>query len=480
MKQICISKRFGSAAILCATLLAVGTLSSQSAWAQQGQPGSRIPELVPFSRRNPIVEAIGKTRDAIVNIRTMRFVPARFDNAEQGGRVKGLGTGVIIDPRGYLVTNYHVVENVNEIKVLTSEGREYQARVINYDERADLAVLRIQSTRSFHYIPLWGVGDPILGETVIAIGNPYGLENTVTTGIVSAVNRELKLPNGEVFDDLIQTDASINPGNSGGPLLNINGDLLGVNVAIRSNAQGIGFAIPTDKVRTMVEQLMGKPLISITSHGLFLEETELTNVSSKINDSPLTATATTSVTPLHTPIIRVSRVEPESTAFRTGFRSGDEIVAVAGQKVRMQFDLDRILWDRRYGESLIFKVLRSGKETELKLTITPPKEFSDEEALWQVLGIQVRTIPADRVSGVHNRLNGGLLLVQVREGTPAAQAGFQAGDVLIGLHEWETIEANNVRYVMQWDQLSKNQPVKYHLIRDGKLQSGTIQIPVLP
>src|SRR6202040_1196844 len=161
-------------------------------------------------------------------------------------RVNGMGTGIIIDPRGYIVTNQHVVEDVNVIRIRLSDGTSQSATVIARSQEADLALLKIDVPRPLPTMPLGTSSDLMVGETVIAIGNAYGYEHTVTVGIISAIKRDVTLNKEVSYKALIQTDASINPGNSGGPLLNINGDLIGVNVAIRAGAQGIWIAIPVD------------------------------------------------------------------------------------------------------------------------------------------------------------------------------------------------------------------------------------------
>lgn len=416
-------------------------------------------------RHSPVVRAVARVKDAVVNLSTMRVIPARLE--EDGtSRVRGLGTGAFIDPHGYIVTNYHVVEKVDRITATTSTGRELPARVINYDEKADLAVLKVDTRERFPYIPLAGAGEPILGETVIAIGNPWGLGNTVTVGIVSAVNRRLPLPNDEIFDDLIQTDASINPGNSGGPLLNIKGELLGINVAIRSNAHRIGFAIPTRKVRRIVAELLGSAPVSIAGQGLEVRE---------LDDGRSSGPALTS-------FVRVARVQPGSPAERSGFRPGDELIGVEGEDVRICFDIDRALWETRFGDSVKFKIRRNGHEIRsLTLTMRTSDEPSDAEILWQRLGIRVRPVHADRVRAINSQWNGGLLILQVMPGSVADRADFRPGDVLVGLARYEMLNANNIRFVMQLDNLRELQPVEVTLVREGALLPGrTVVLPAYP
>jgi serine protease Do len=416
-------------------------------------------------RRTAIVEAVAKTRSAIVSLSTIRNIPARFEDQDNNGRVRGLGTGVIIDPRGYVVTNYHVVEKVDEIQTRTFDGHEFAARVVSYDDRADLALVKMDASRELDYLPLWGAGEPILGETVIAIGNPYGLEGTISTGIVSAVGRQLRLPNGEVFNDLIQTDASINPGNSGGPLLSINGDLLGINIAIRSHAQGIGFAVPTAQVRKIVERMMTRPNQMMVHHGLHVEEVV-----------PPEKSAGQRLVP----VLRISQVEPDSAAYRQGFRKGDELVSVANQPVRVRFDLARIFWDRKSDESLVVLVRRNSQQIPIKVTLLPPREVTDGEVLWQHLGLEMQPVSAQRVRTVHSSLNGGLLILKVAPRSIADRVDFRPGDILIGLDEWATVEVGNVRWVMQWKELPQRLPISYVLIREGRRINGKISLPYLP
>ena len=211
-------------------------------------------------RETPIVKAVQRARGAVVNIRGEKTVaiaaPARRPTPDAGRRVNGMGTGVVIDSRGYIMTNYHVVDGVREILVTLADGQRHVAKLVARDLETDLAVIKIDARTPLPVIPFGTSSDLMTGETVIAVGNAYGYEHTVTRGIVSALHRAVQVSDAQFYDDLIQTDASINPGNSGGPLLNIDGEMIGINVAVRAGAQGIGFAIPVDKVTAVAVGLL--------------------------------------------------------------------------------------------------------------------------------------------------------------------------------------------------------------------------------
>ena len=220
-------------------------------------------------RRTAIVRAIESTRDSVVNIHGQKLVVGTDDeSAADLRRVNGMGTGVIIDDRGYVVTNYHVVEGVRRIEVTLASGKTVAGRLVSHDPRTDLAVLKIDVDEPLPVIRIGTSSDLMIGETVLALGNAFGYEHTVTRGIISALHRNVKVSRTQRYDDLIQTDASINPGNSGGPLLNIAGEMIGVNVAVRAGAQGIGFAIPIDRALAVVTELMSVERVAKTWHGI--------------------------------------------------------------------------------------------------------------------------------------------------------------------------------------------------------------------
>jgi len=213
------------------------------------------------ARRTPLVSVVEKISPAVVNISaqsTVREADPFFGIFGLGTerQAQSLGSGFIVDRNGIVVTNAHVVEGASRVTVTLLDGRELEADLLGSDRDADIAVLKVKAT-NLPALPLGRSSDLMIGETVIAIGNPFGLSNTVTTGVLSAVGRTVPSERGErLFTDFLQTDASINPGNSGGPLVNVGGDVIGINSAIISGATGIGFAIPADRVRRVVDDLL--------------------------------------------------------------------------------------------------------------------------------------------------------------------------------------------------------------------------------
>ena len=185
----------------------------------------------------PIVKAVQGAKDSIVNIHGQKTLSAGEDPSIRGDmprRVNGMGTGVVIDERGYIITNFHVVDGVQKIEVTTDDGTNYTAKFVSRDPVADLAVIKIDAPKKLPVITIGTSSDLMVGESVIAVGNAYGYENTVTRGIISALHRSVQVNDTQGYDDLIQVDAAINPGNSGGPLLNIDGEMIGINVAVRA------------------------------------------------------------------------------------------------------------------------------------------------------------------------------------------------------------------------------------------------------
>jgi serine protease Do len=227
-----------------------------------------VASATPLSnRRNEIVQVVEKVSPAVVNISAEQILRRRpsvfddfffgFDNRPRKRTSQSLGSGSIIDARGIIITNDHVVSGASKITAMTKSGLELDCDVVGSDADNDLAVLRVRKPNgALPFLKLGSSSDIMIGETIVAIGNPFGLSHTVTAGVVSATGRSVKGENGQTYTDFIQTDASINPGNSGGPLVNLDGEMVGVATAIIGGAQGIGFAIPADRARRIVDDLL--------------------------------------------------------------------------------------------------------------------------------------------------------------------------------------------------------------------------------
>lgn len=416
------------------------------------------------SRRTAVVEVVEKVRAAVVNIHSERTVkgPASedlFALSPSQHRVNGMGTGILIDPRGYIVTNQHVVEDVNVIRVRLSDGSAHTARVLARDHEHDLALLKIDTQRPLPVMPLGTAGDLMVGETVIAIGNAYGYEHTVTTGVVSAIKRDVTLNKDVSYKSLIQTDASINPGNSGGPLLNINGELIGVNVAIRAGAQGIGFAIPVDAMIRAAAEMLSIRKRNSTWHGLVVRDQV------DVNQAPLLRT------------LVVERCEPAGPALRAGLQRGDVLVQVGDLRVSCSFELERALLDLSAGASVPVVVRRNGAEQKLELTLQKVERSAPvpTDLIWRKLGLRLTPVNAELVSRSNQQLHGGLAVAEVNAEGVAAKAGIQRGDILVGLHQWETLSLDNVAFVITHPDLASFNPLRFFIVRGGQVHRGWFQ-----
>jgi serine protease Do len=409
------------------------------------------------ARRSVIVRAIESQRDAVVNIHGQKFVGNGEDEGGEVRRVNGMGTGVVIDSRGYIVTNFHVIDGVRRIEVTLASGRTVAATLVSHDPRTDLAVIKVDIEDSLPVITIGTSSDLMIGETVLALGNAYGYEHTVTRGIVSALHRCVEVSRTQRYDDLIQTDASINPGNSGGPLLNIDGQVIGINVAVRAGAQGIGFAIPIDHVLEVVTKLMSVERVDHTWHGIVAK-------------------------PDGRPGVVVEAVHRESPAATVGVRAGDLITRIADVPVVRQLDIERALLGRKAGERVPVTVVRAGAEERIDLPLAAMRSDAVplEDRCWQELGLRIQPVPAAKVQKLQARYRGGLLVTEVRANGPAAEQGIKEGDILVGLHVWETIAAENISYILDKAQEEHLNPIKFYVLRGretlfGHLVSDTVR-----
>lgn len=410
-------------------------------------------------RRSPVVDVVERVRGAVVNIHSERAVHETGDAFHSGpNRVNGMGTGIVIDPRGYLITNHHVVEDVQVLRVRLADGSTYPAKVLARDSETDLALLKIEPKAPLQVVTLGTASDLMIGEPVIAIGNAFGYEHTVTTGIVSATKRDVTLNKDVAYKQLIQTDASINPGNSGGPLINVHGELIGVNVAIRAGAQGIGFAIPVDQMIRIAGELISGRKRSNSLHGLTLKDR---------------------IQPGSSPAIRSLMVEQAEIVTQTstmGLQRGDVIVRVEDQAVSNSLDFERALLGRKPGEKINIVVTREGQEKATELTLRGAERGAPTgDVVWRKLGMKLSPSRPENVARVNGQLQGGLVVLDVAVDGPAIRSGIQRGDILIGLHQWETLSIDNVLYVLNHPEAATFGPLKFFVIRDGVVRRGTLQ-----
>lgn len=432
-------------------------------------PAPAAAEVSPL-RLTPIVRAVQAVRPSVVNIQGQKTVADEASSSGGTRQVNGMGTGVVIDPRGYVLTNHHVVDGVRQIRVTLDDGSVDIARLVAHDRRTDLAVIKINVGRSLPTIPVGASQDLMPGEPVIAVGNAYGYEHTVTRGIISALGRDVQVSDTQAYDDLIQTDASINPGNSGGPLLSIEGKMIGLNVAVRAGAQGIGFAIPIDQALEIAAQLMSVERLENKWHGL--------DVAGSRDGAELV----------------VRRVAPGSPAAQSGVRPGDVIERLGDVRVERALDVERALLGRRVGEDVELAVRRSGQPVGLRLAVArrgdaPARQARlasasssastgspDSEKAWQVLGLRLAEEPSQTFNERRSRYRGGMRVVEVRTNGPAAAKGIREGDILVGMHRWETASDEDIRYIVNNESLAQMAEVKFYVLRGGETLYGAMQV----
>lgn len=404
------------------------------------------------------VKAIRRAEPAVVNIEGNKPASSVTGSPSDTQQVNGMGAGVIIDPRGYILTNQHVVQDVGRIEVTLSSGRQYIGRLIARDSKTDLALVKIDARTELPVIECGTSSDLMRGEPVIAIGNPYGYHHTVTEGIISALHRDIPVNGVQDYPDLIQTDASINPGNSGGPLLNAEGLMIGLNAAVRMGAQGIGFAIPVDRATEVAADM-------IIQHrrGAF--------------ESPLRVQTTYSK---GKSVLRVLR------SSYNGIKAGDVVTSVNNRVVKNRLQYELALVGKRKGSNLDIEVNSSGqtKVASFKLDsrgtartqLVSSSTRSVKDQVYSKLGIQLEPASSVRVQEVDNSYKGGLRVTSVRVNSPADVAQIQEGDILVGLLEWQTPNWDDLSWILKSDEMQKATSPKFHIMRDEDVFWGNLEL----
>ena len=472
------------------------------------------------SKTNWATEAYLKNCDSVVFIQGDKVEGRTKNSADSERTFNGMGTGVIIDERGYIITNHHVVKDIREIQVTTyaqrpmpgtPEQKPYIAQVVAIDATTDLAIIQIDPRTPLRPITFGRSRNLMPGEACLAIGNPYGYAFSLTDGRISAVNREVPVNDSSlVYRNAIQTNTAINPGNSGGPLFNVEGEMIGINVAIRQGATGIAFAIPVDHVVEIAAKLIGELADKKVVHGLTVSQIEPTNYDTVKRFA-----------------IRVDAVESNSPAALAGIQRGDFLTGIGGYTLKNRLDFHRALLSLKTNEEVAFSFLRNDELFDVVVAVkslrsggtvavanrnpSPPpapsivapkmatpantannaatnaEKIAEWDGLvWENLGIQYEPIPEQEYKRMYSRFvlapdaefpSGGIIVKKVRPGSPAAEATIQTGDIIVGIDPlvkgqkpWEVASANDIRFVgvRAWADLqSKTDSIKIDVIRDN-------------
>jgi serine protease Do len=384
------------------------------------------------------------------------------DQIPKDFRQQSLGTGFIIDKEGYILTNNHVVEKADEIKVKLADDEEFMAKIVGRDPKTDLALIKIDADKDF--IPLTlGDSDKLeVGEWVVAIGNPFGLGNTVTAGIVSAKYRQI---GAGAYDNFIQTDASINPGNSGGPLLNTDAEVIGINSAIYSQTGGnigIGFAIPINMAKDLLPQLKEGKVIRGWLGVMIQKITPELKDKLDLKDEKGAL---------------VADVTKDGPADKAGIQRGDVIVSFDGREIKEMSDLPYIVASTPVGKSVTVEVIRKGGRKTFQVKIGELKEEKKAGVVSEAkpqLGMSVEEITPELAKNFGLTETTGVVVVQVEEGTPAAEAGLRAGDVIVEIDQ-DPVE-NIRRFNQKLETYKKGDTILFLVKRQGATVFLTLKV----
>lgn len=441
-----------------------------------------VAEARSFPELADLVETAGK---AVVNINTEKQAAQRdpqqrfrrndpfndfFREFERffGDQVRrrpqrSLGSGFLISSDGYIVTNNHVIEEADIIKVTLHNEKTYNAKVIGRDEETDLALLKIDVKETLPFLIFADADRARIGDWVVAIGNPFGLQHSVTAGIISAKGRSL---GSGPYDNYIQTDASINPGNSGGPLLNLQGEVLGINTAILASGQGLGFAVPSNMAKSVIDQLQSGKAVRRGWLGVTIQDVDENTAKALGLDDVAGAL--------------VANVMPGEPADKAGLKAGDVILKIDGTTVLGTADLLRRIAQVQPGKSTTLSVWSDGKTRDVRVTVGERSKDKlaqmDEDGLSQdgetdaaesALGLTLRRFSNEEARRMGLREARGLLVTEVEPASPAEGAGIQAGDVLLSLNQRPVNQPEDVARIVEREGKARG-AVMAQVIRKGR------------
>ena len=394
-----------------------------------------------FGQQNPFKDFFGND-----------FYEKFFGDAPK--KQKSLGTGFIIDREGYILTNNHVVEKATTIKVKLDDEKEYDAKVVGKDAKTDIALIKISAKQNLP-VATFGDSDKLeVGDWVIAIGNPFGLEHTVTAGIVSAKGRVI---GAGPYDDFIQTDASINPGNSGGPLFNLKGEVVGLNTAIVSGGQGIGFAIPINVAKEMLSQLKTKGKVARGWLGVVIQKVTPEIAKSFGLKEPEGAL--------------VSDVLEQSPAEKAGIKRGDIVVSFSGKRIKEMDMLPKLVGSTEIGKEVKVGIVRDGKELEVSIVVAELREESLQASrkpeVEKDFGLVVQNITPEIRKHLGLKESGGVIVTDVQPGSPAQDSDLRSGDII------KEIDRKPIRNITDFKDTMKKAKVKEGVVMLIKRESST-------
>jgi serine protease Do len=415
-----------------------------------------VPAAVPLPAGS-LAQVAESVAPAVVNINTVtrgslgrtpveeffgeEFFRRFFGEApEREQQQRSLGSGVIVDSSGVVLTNAHVIERASDIEVVLQDGKKHKARVVGVDRRTDLAVLRLQDSGPYPAVRLGDSDRAKVGDWVLAIGSPFGLQHTVTAGIISAKGRSI----GQgAFDDFLQTDAAINPGNSGGPLVSMGGEVIGINTAILSRSGGnvgIGFSIPANMAKRIYTELVAKGKVTRGWLGVSIQ--------------PLTQELAQSFGRKDPAGVLIADVVQDSPASRAGIAAGDIIVEFDGKKIDSPQDLQKVVAGTAPGKGVPLKVWRdkASKTLEIKIGETPDESIAARPGSKGrgLLGLDVRPITPDVARQLNLRSLEGVVVLRIEDDSPAAEAGIQRGDVI------REVNRQRVRSVQDFERATRD------------------------
>jgi len=421
------------------------------------RPSLTLDSRITTHRRTPIVEVYERTHKAVVNISGQRIVETSlwpnwpesfgFGGPRYRQQVKVLGSGVTVHEDGFIITNAHVVEGAEKIKAIFADGQEFQAKVIRSEQNRDLAVLQIETSGKLATIDLGRSDDLMIGETVIAIGNPYGYSNTLTSGVISALGRDIQVSEDFWLRGLIQTDAPINPGNSGGPLINILGELIGINTAIRPEAQNIGFAIPVDMLVSNLSSMLMPEKLRRVRLGLAMGSPKITGSYRGVS---------------------VEAVTKGSPADEEGLRAGDLIIEIDGKRMTSVIDFYVKIMRKQIGEPIEIGYISSNesplriKTAKLTLVERPlPDGAKVAQTLFQMQVSELTQRVARRFG--FEEAYPVLIVTEVLPDGTAAAVGLSPGDVILRVNRVTVRNMND--FSLEMEKIAGGETVEIEILR---------------